>query len=225
MTAAYEIWASMDLAGKGICITLLIMSVYMWGVIFAKLAYLSTMEHGNKRLVDRFRSFQAQFARDYLQLFRDIPVNSSIPLYVLYRSVCDHLFSYDRIRAADVEACEKLLDARLGDQVEKIEDGLTYLALTSTLAPFLGLLGTVWGILIAFREMSTAGSAMISAVGPGIAVALVTTVAGLVVAIPAITLFYYFRGRINREVVSMELFCRELIARLERIIAEELEQK
>ena len=223
MRAVIEVWQSMDLCGKGICVTLVVMSVYMWGLILAKLAYLATVERGNKRLVDKFRPFQAQFARDYLQLFRDIPVNSDTPLYVLYRSVCDHLFSFERIRAADVEASEKLLDARLGEQAEKIEDGMTFLALTSTLAPFLGLLGTVWGILVAFRQMSTAGSAMMSAVGPGIAVALVTTVAGLVVAIPAITAFYYFRGRINKEVVSMETFCRELIARLERIIAEELE--
>jgi biopolymer transport protein TolQ len=105
--------------------------------------------------------------------------------------------------------------------VEKIEDGLTYLALSSTLAPFLGLLGTVWGILIAFRQMSTAGSAMMASVGPGIAIALVCTVTGLLVAIPAITAFYYFRGRINREVVMIETFCRELVARLERVIAEE----
>jgi len=221
MNAAWEIWSSMDMMGKGICIVLAIMSVYMWGLIFAKLAYMSAIERGNKRMADRLRAFQAQYARDYLQLFRDMPVNSAIPLYVLYRVACDYLFSYDRIRAADVEACEKLIDARLGEQVEKIEDGLTYLALSSTLAPFLGLLGTVWGILIAFRQMSTAGSAMMASVGPGIAIALVCTVTGLLVAIPAITAFYYFRGRINREVVMIETFCRELVARLERVIAEE----
>ncbi len=225
MGATIEIVQRMDMMGKGLCLVLMIMSVYMWGLILAKLMYLGTIERGNKRLVERFRPFQAQFARDYLQLFRDVPVNSSVPLYVLYRAVCDHLFSFDRIRAADVEAAEKLLDARLGEQAATIEEGLNYLALTSTLAPFLGLLGTVWGILIAFREMSTKGSAMISAVGPGIAVALVCTVAGLLVAIPAITSFYYFRGRINREIVSMETFCRELIARLERIISEEMEQQ
>lgn len=225
MTAAWEIWQSMDMMGKGICLSLALMSIYMWGLIFAKLAYLSAIERGNKRLSERLRSFQAQYARDYLQLFRDVPVNATIPLYVLYRACCDYLFSYDRIRAADVEACEKLVDARLGEQVEKIEEGMTFLALSSTLAPFLGLLGTVWGILIAFRQMSVAGSAMIASVGPGIAVALVTTVAGLVVAIPAITCFYYFRGRINKEVVSMETFCRELVARLERAISEETEQR
>ena len=94
MRAVIEVWQSMDLCGKGICVTLVVMSVYMWGLILAKLAYLSTVERGNKRLVDKFRPFQAQFARDYLQLFRDIPVNSDTPLYVLYRAVCDHLRQY-----------------------------------------------------------------------------------------------------------------------------------
>jgi biopolymer transport protein ExbB/TolQ len=68
----------MDMMGKGICIVLAIMSVYMWGLIFAKLAYMSAIERGNKRMADRLRAFQAQYARDYLQLFRDMPVNSAL---------------------------------------------------------------------------------------------------------------------------------------------------
>ncbi|MCX7002658.1 MAG: MotA/TolQ/ExbB proton channel family protein [bacterium] len=221
MNAAIEIWVSMDLVGQGICIILAIMSVYMWGLIFAKYVSLGAIQRGNKRIGERLRPFQAQYARDYLQIFRDFPVNSTNPLYVLYRACCDHVFAYDRIRVADVQAAEKLIDARLAEQVDLIEDGMGYLALTSTLAPFFGLLGTVWGILIAFRKMSTAGSAMVTSVAPGIAVALVTTVAGLVVAIPAITAFYYFKNRINTEIAHMETFCRELVARLERIVSEE----
>ena len=223
MGAAIEIWQSMDLPGQVICIILALMSVYMWGVIFAKLIHLGSVDRGNKRVFDRFRGFRAQFARDYLQLFRDMPVNSTIPLYVLYRACCDYIFTYDRIRATDVQAAEKMLDSRVAEQVQVLEDGMTYLALTSTLAPFLGLLGTVYGILIAFRLMTKAGSAMVNTVAPGIAVALVTTTAGLLVAIPAITAFYYFRGRIDKHVVLMEGFTSDLVARLERLITEEAE--
>lgn len=221
MRAAWEIWQSMDVVGQGICLILAVMSVYMWGLIFAKSLSLGMIQRGNRRVLDRLRPFQAQYARDYLQVFRDFPVNATIPLYLLYRACCDHVFAFERIRVADVEAAEKLLDARLAEQVDIIEEGMSFLALTSTLAPFLGLLGTVWGILLAFRKMATAGSAMVTSVAPGIAVALVTTVAGLLVAIPAITAFYYFRGRINTEIARMETFCRELIARLERIVSEE----
>jgi len=221
MQAIFEVWTQMDWIGRGICLLLIGMSIYMWGLIFAKYVYLNAVERGNQRIAERLRPFQAQFARDFLQLFRDFPVDSSIPLYVLYRACCDHLFAYDRLRVEDVQAAEKLLDARLADQVDQIEEGMSYLALTSTLAPFLGLLGTVWGILIAFRQMAKAGSAMVTAVAPGVAIALVTTVVGLIVAIPAITAFYYFRARTNRQIVIMESFCRELIARLERIVSEE----
>jgi len=221
MGAVIEVWNSMDIVGKGICIVLALMSIYMWGVILAKYLHLKEVDRGNKRVFDRLRGFNAQFSRDYLQLFRDYPVSSTIPLYVLYRACCDYIFTYDRIRAADVEAAEKLLDARVAEQVDGLEDGLSYLALTSTLAPFLGLLGTVWGILIAFRQMTTAGSVMVSVVAPGIAVALVTTVVGLVVAIPAVVAFYYFRGRTNKQLIMMENFSRDLVARLEHLISEE----
>jgi biopolymer transport protein TolQ len=216
MGTLLEVFQTLDLTGKIIVFVLLVMSVYMWGLIAAKWIYLNAVERGNQRLLDRLRSFDAQFARDYLQLMRDVPDSSNLPVYKLYRACCDHLFVHDTILPTDVIAAEKVLDARLAEQVADLEDGLTYLSITSMVSPFLGLLGTVWGIMVAFRKMTQHGSTTISTVAPGIAVALVTTVVGLVVAIPAVVAFYTFRQRVNRQLVMMETFGRELIARISR---------
>ena len=87
---------------------------------------------------------------------------------------------------------------------------LTFLATTTSVSPFLGLLGTVWGIMIAFLDIANRGSANISVVAPGIADALITTIAGLAVAIPAVIGYNYLTNRIRRIVETCNNFSLEL---------------
>jgi biopolymer transport protein TolQ len=221
--AITEIFGSLDITGKLIVVLLVIISVYMWGLMVAKWYYLSQVDRGDRRIFKRLQEFRAQFTRDYLQVFRDFPDNSTLPLFKLYKVCCDHIFSSERVTEADIDSAEKLLDVNVAEEVIELEQGLDFLSVTATIAPFLGLLGTVWGIMISFRKMTQAGSTTISTVAPGISVALVTTVVGLVVAIPAAAGFYYFRGRVNRELVLMEKFSKELVVRLKRIVRKEEE--
>jgi len=223
LSALIEIFHSLDIAGKLIIFILAAISVYMWGLIFAKLISLKTIDQSNERIFKRLLGFNAQFARDYLQLFRDFPKSSASPLYKLYRVCCDNLLTREKVRPAEVASTEKLLDSYIAEQVDSLEEGLNFLSVTSTISPFLGLLGTVWGIMVMFRRMTQAGSSTISTVAPGISVALTTTIVGLIVAIPAAVAYYYFRGRINKQLVLMEKFSRELMVKLEHLILEEQE--
>ena len=223
ISALFEIFQSLDIAGKLIIFILAVISVYMWGLIAAKLLFLKTIDQGNQQIFTRLRGFKAKFSRDMLQLFRDFPQSTSLPLYKLYRVCCDNLLTHENILPSDITATEKLLDTNIAEQVDQLEEGLNFLSVTSTIAPFLGLLGTVWGIMVMFRRMTQAGSSTISTVAPGISVALTTTIVGLIVAIPAAIAFFYFRGRINKQLILMEKFSRELMAKLERLIVEEKE--
>lgn len=220
-TALIDVFQTLDIAGKIIIIILAIISIYMWGLIIAKWVALKTVERGNQKAFERLKAFQAQFSRDFVQLYRDFPETTALPLYRIYRAACDYLFTHDSITSADLNAAEKLLDASTAEQVNDLEEGLSFLSVTATIAPFLGLLGTVWGIMVSFRRMTQAGSTTISTVAPGIAVALVTTVVGLIVAIPAVVAFYHFRRRINSQLVVMETFSKELLARIGRCVAQE----
>jgi len=221
LSALIEIFQSLDIAGKLIIFVLAVISVYMWGLIFAKMLSLKTIDNGNEKIYARLRGFNAQFARDFLQLFRDFPESSSQPLYKLYRVCCDNLLIHDKITSDDIAATEKVIDSHIAEQVDTLEEGMNFLSVTATISPFLGLLGTVWGIMVMFRRMTQAGSSTISTVAPGISVALTTTIAGLIVAIPAAIFYYYFRGRVNKQLVLMEKFSRELIAKLQHLIHQE----
>ena len=103
-------------------------------------------------------------------------------------------------------------------EVSGLERSLIFLATTGNITPFIGLFGTVWGIMDAFHGIGTTGSANLGAVAPGIAEALITTAAGLAVAIPGVIAYNYFLNRIKGAATRMDLFGLEFLGTAERII-------
>ena len=102
------------------------------------------------------------------------------------------------------------MERTVAEQGEQLRSYLVFLAITTMVSPFLGLLGTVWGIMIAFLDIAARGSANISVVAPGIADALITTIVGLAVAIPAVVGYNYFSNRIRRIMDKCNNFSLEL---------------
>jgi biopolymer transport protein TolQ len=100
------------------------------------------------------------------------------------------------------------------DEVVRMERSLPFLSTTVSVSPFLGLMGTVWGIMTSFVNMGMKGSANIHVVGPGIADALITTIAGLAVAIPALVAYNYFLNKIRRFDQKMDHFILDMSVRL-----------
>jgi biopolymer transport protein TolQ len=101
-------------------------------------------------------------------------------------------------------------------ELTKLESGITFLATTGSTCPFIGLFGTVWGIMTAFLGLSAAHSSNIQAVAPGIAEALITTAVGLVAAIPAQMLYNFFTARVRVLATEMENFTSEFVNIAER---------
>ena len=99
----------------------------------------------------------------------------------------------------------------------RLERGVNFLATTGSAAPFIGLFGTVWGIMESFRRIGAMKSASLAVVAPGIAEALIATAAGLAAAIPAVIFYNYFLGRINAISTEMDNFSSELVNIIERI--------
>ena len=102
------------------------------------------------------------------------------------------------------------------DEVRRAEKGMSWLATTAAVAPFIGLFGTVWGIIDAFSGLGTAGAASLRAVAPGIAEALVTTAAGLFAAIPALIAYNYFLQLIRDLALRLDTFALEFAAQVEK---------
>lgn len=104
-------------------------------------------------------------------------------------------------------------------EIAHLERNLIVLATTGNVTPFVGLFGTVWGIMDAFASIGQAGSASLGAVAPGVAEALITTAAGLGAAIPAVIAYNYFLSQVRRQATEMELFGLEFLTLAERILA------
>jgi len=115
----------------------------------------------------------------------------------------------------------ELLERNLRQQIHRerraLESGLAVLATVGSTSPFVGLFGTVWGIMESFRRIGVMKSASLAVVAPGIAEALIATAAGLAAAIPAVIFYNYFLGRINVISTEMDNFSSELINIIERI--------
>lgn len=117
---------------------------------------------------------------------------------------------------AQLEVLRLVLEKEEGEERDELGEGILWLAIIATVSPLLGLLGTVLGVMHSFVGVAQTGASSISAVAPGVAEALITTAAGLVVAIPAAIAFNYFTGRLNLFMGELEGFSSEFIGTLAR---------
>ncbi|MEM8995555.1 MAG: MotA/TolQ/ExbB proton channel family protein, partial [Acidobacteriota bacterium] len=121
-----------------------------------------------------------------------------------------------QFRVKSLQGVERSLRRAIGVEASVLSKGSSFLATTAAAAPFIGLLGTVWGIMVAFNNIGLSGSTSITAVAPGIAEALVNTAAGLFAAIPALIGFNYFGARLRQTRADMQDFVLEFMNLTER---------
>src|SRR6202041_2970548 len=123
--------------------------------------------------------------------------------------------SAPRVRNANAVGVQMQVAA--GDEVRRLEKWMSWLATTGSVLPFIGLFGTVWGVMDAFAGLGDAGTASLRAVAPGIAEALVTTAMGLFAAIPAVIAYNYYLGGIRAIAARMDSFASEFVSKIETI--------
>jgi biopolymer transport protein ExbB len=118
------------------------------------------------------------------------------------------------LTARSIQAIRSSLDAGLVQIHHKLTDGLVYLTISIAGGPYVGLLGTVVGVMITFAIISKEGEVNVNAIAPGIASALLATVAGLIVAIPALFIYSYLNGRIKNTTAEIQVFIDEFVAKM-----------
>ena len=198
-----EMFNQSALPGKLIVLLLVISSVGVWYVMAVKVWQLSRARSGSERFLTAFRNKQNPFDQG-----ARIPES---PLNTLYESGCEAIASQgsQQLNTYQIQAVQAVVDRTMADEALLLEDGMGLLATAVSACPFLGLLGTVWGVMDAFGGMAAAGSATLSAVAPGIAGALLTTVVGLLVALPSAIGYNLLTTRIRRLAVQMDNFAQE----------------
>lgn len=210
--------ASLGVISKIVLFLLLCFSVVSWAIIFFKWRAFCTADEEDRRFMAVLSK-----AKDLGEVSRHAQRTSGSPCARIFYGVTERLShvsgegreSYEGGGLpVDRHVLERTAAHLAQGQVSKLESFLPFLATTGNISPFVGLLGTVMGIIDSFREIGAQGTASIAAVAPGVSEALIATAAGLFAAIPAVIAYNYFLTRIRRTAFHMDSVVVELLALL-----------
>lgn len=209
----WELVLAASPVAKFVLVLLLIASLMSWAVIFAK---WSQFRHGGEANASFLRAFRKapglEAVAVALEQFRVSPLTGVFDFG--YQEVARQIKARGRI--VNKNALERALQLGISEEVARLERRMSWLATTATVSPFVGLFGTVLGIIDAFQGLGTAGSASLRAVAPGISEALVATAAGLAAAIPAAVAYNAFGHSIKEFAARMDDFALEFMNLVER---------
>ena len=216
------------LVGKGVLACLLIASLFSWSVMITKFIAVRRARRETDRFLKKFRS-----NRKPLRLYQARERFEGSPAFAVYLAGCQeltyHLLGSDEIdetfssRLAEagkvpttaLSAIRSAMEREVGIQGLALEDQMILLATAVSGAPFLGLLGTVWGVMDTFSGVAMAGQANLAAMAPGVSGALITTVFGLLVAIPAMFGYNFLVTTVRGLTIEMDNFAAELASAFE----------
>ncbi|OGC78842.1 MAG: hypothetical protein A2145_06180 [candidate division Zixibacteria bacterium RBG_16_40_9] len=222
------IWQMIAASGKiaqGILLLLLWFSVISWAVIVYKWKVYKKAKSQSQKFLNLFRQ-----KRSFSDSFSSLAVMSGTPLSRIlatgYKTVQEmvrenpvYVKQSNPKISLSTEAIEEVRSAvqrTSNEELEKLERYLVFLATCGNVAPFLGLLGTIWGVMDSFHSIGVKGSASLAVVAPGIATALVATIVGLAVAIPAVIGFNYFNNKLRGFSVLFDNFSSELLSQIKK---------
>ncbi|MBX6322265.1 MAG: protein TolQ [Rhodospirillaceae bacterium] len=217
------LFMSADAVVKAVIILLILASFWTWTIIFDKWMRL-------RRLRVQARQFEEAFwsGGSLEELFDRLSARPEDPMAAIFvaamkewrRSLAKGLVATDHLRASLKERIERVMDITLGREMEQLERRMIYLASVGSAAPFVGLFGTVWGIMNSFASIAATKNTSLAVVAPGIAEALIATALGLVAAIPAVLAYNKLSGDIGRYAARLQAFAGEFGAIMSRQLEE-----
>lgn len=214
--------------GKIVLLLLFFGSIFSWSVMVTKMRFIQFAKKQGRHFLELFRA-----DRQPLRLYQSEARFDGAPIYTVYKAGCRELTFHllgspevdetfrarlddaPKISPAQMRAVSSAMERAVGETALRIESQMILLATAVSGAPFLGLLGTVWGVMDTFSGVAMAGSANLAAMAPGVSAALITTVTGLLVAIPAMFGYNFLVTSIRGMVVEMDNFAAELASELE----------
>ena len=216
------------LPGKLILGCLFVGSIFSWSVMVTKIRLIKYARLQTEAFLDQFRADRVP-----LRIYESGTTFDGAPVYEIYHAGCqemlfhllgspevddtfhDRLEIADKISSAQLRAVSAIMERAVGEEALRLESQLILLSTAVSGAPFLGLLGTVWGVMDTFTGVAIAGKPNLAAMAPGVSGALVTTVVALLVAIPAMFGYNFILTSIRSLIVQMDNFAAELESEFE----------
>jgi biopolymer transport protein TolQ len=218
----WQLFANTGLVARIVLFILLAFSILSWAIILQKYGSFKAARRESTEFLKVFRqSKKLSEIRAYCRNLKQSPLPEVFQAG--YREIESQAVVTEnpgKPRIRSVEAVRRALQIGASSELSRLENWLTWLATTGAVTPFIGLFGTVWGIIDAFHGMGTAGTASLRSVAPGISEALITTAAGLFAAIPAVIAYNIFLQRIKEFGTQMDDFALEFLNMTERYFTE-----
>ncbi len=220
------VWRQATPEAKAIIFCLLIFSIIAWSVMIAKAVQMRRAKKLNQFFTTEYRT-----QKSVLDVFDRRVQADGCPLFMVYQAGSLELDT--RLKNSDgngrksfvslkaMEHVKRSMENTVAQESLKLESGLILLAIAVSGAPFLGLLGTVWGVMSTFGHVAQQASASLAAMAPGVAAALITTVAGLLVAIPSMFGYNWLVHNLRVLTVELDNFAQDLVSKMETEYLEE----
>ena len=214
------VWNKATGEAKAIIVILIILSIFAWSVMAMK-----ALQMRRARKLNALFNAEFRVQKNVLAIHdRKIEVEGC-PLYTVYQNGCLELGKRlagasdgtrkKQVSLKSMEHVKRTLERAVSEEAIALESGLIMLAIAVSGSPFLGLLGTVWGVMISFTDVAAQGKADLQALAPGVAGALITTVAGLLVAIPSMFGYNWLVHTLRVMTVELDNFAQELVSKME----------
>ena len=211
----FSLIAESGWVAKLVLLVLLGLSVLCWAIILTKWKSFRVMLTQNQAFSTLFWN-----AQSLDEVFTQSENFSHSPLSSVFRSGAKELKKISHPESSHIPPAERAenfhraLHRAATSEIAKLESHLSWLATTASAAPFIGLFGTVWGIMNAFQGIGAAGSANLAVVAPGISEALITTATGIAAAIPAVIAYNYFTSQMRKISTELECFCQDFVGKI-----------
>ena len=209
------ILSNTGVVAKVVLVILLFFSIFSWTIIFNKWSALRLRKQQTRKFLRAlYKTSRLSELHASSDSFRPSPAVE------VFEAGYDELERQVRPGAGqNLASVERAMRAETGDQVGLLESRMSWLATIASASPFIGLFGTVWGIMDAFMDLGSAGTATLRAVAPGVSEALITTAAGLFAAIPALIAYNQFVHRVRELATATEECALEVTSRAAEVVA------
>ena len=194
-----------DIIVKSVIIILIACSIYSWAIIIEKIKLFKKINISSDEFEEKF--WKSKSAESF---YNNIPRNIEDPMALVFKASMEAAFK-TRSKTQLNERLSNMLQINIEKQMEKIEKSYTFLATVGSTAPFIGLFGTVWGIMNSFQSIAISRNTSLAIVAPGIAEALFATALGLLAAIPAVVAYNKFNSDSKKYSQKLENFSKRFL--------------
>ena len=201
-----QLFIRADIIVKSVIIILIVSSIYSWAIIFEKIKLFKKINLSSQDFENKF--WKSKSAESF---YNNLPTNVEDPMTNVFKSSMQVLLKSKRSSTLN-EKMSNMLEINIEEQMEKIEKKYTFLATVGSTAPFIGLFGTVWGIMNSFQSIAISRNTSLAIVAPGIAEALFATALGLLAAIPAVVAFNKFTSDSKKYSQKLENFSKRFLS-------------